>query len=72
MSTDYISLSADFTSLSAPISAQISIVAQEYTIIRVDKESVGLDSYNIIKVTNRDRSFYRKEDVIMVEGDTLY
>jgi len=38
----------------------------------LDKESVGLDGYNIIRVADRDRSFYRKEDVIMVEGDTLY
>ena len=48
------------------------MVAQEYTVIRVDKESVGLDGYNIIRVANRDRSFYRKEDVITVKGDTLY
>ena len=38
----------------------------------MDKESVGLDNYNIIRIANRDGSFYRKEDVIAVEGDTLY
>ena len=48
------------------------MVAQKYAIIGVDKESVSLDSYNVIRVADRDRSFYRKEDVITVEGDTLY
>jgi len=72
LSADYIGLSADFAGLSGPISAQISIVAQAYAVIGVDKESVNLDSYNIIKVANRDRSFYGKKDVIAVEGDTLY
>ena len=48
------------------------MVTQEYTIIRVDKKSISLDGYNIIRVTNRDRRFYGKEDVIVVEGGTLY
>ena len=38
----------------------------------MDKESVGLDGYNVIRVADRDGSFYGKEDVIVVEGDTLY
>ena len=65
-------MSADFAGLSAPVSAQISIVTQEYTIIRVDKESVGLNGYNIVRVIDRNGRFYGKEDVIAVEGETLY
>ena len=38
----------------------------------MDKESVNLDSYNIVRVANRDRSFYGKENMVIVEGDTLY
>ena len=47
-------------------------MAQEYTIVRVDKKSISLGSYNIIKIINKNRSFYKKENIIIVKKDSLY